>query len=145
MNEASQVLRERIKSSFDAQGLMGLLGAQLGEVTPGRVQILLPARPEVSQQLGYIHAGATSAIADTAGGFAALTMFDASSEILTVEYKINLLNPGRGDYLEAVGTVIKVGRTLAVCRIEVFGVTGDARIEVAVGQQTLIRVDNPRS
>jgi uncharacterized protein (TIGR00369 family) len=96
MTEASQVLRERIKSSFDAQGLMGLLGAQLGEVTPGRVQIILPARPEVSQQLGYIHAGATSAIADTAGGFAALTMFDASSEILTVEYKINLLNRGRG-------------------------------------------------
>jgi uncharacterized protein (TIGR00369 family) len=96
MTEASQVLRERIKSSFDAQGLMALLGARLGEVTPGRVQVILPARPEVSQQLGYIHAGATSAIADTAGGFAALTMFDASSEILTVEYKINLLNPGRG-------------------------------------------------
>ncbi len=131
-------VQERIRASFDRQGLMRHLGARLGRIRAGRVHILLPKRPEITQQHGYIHAGATSAIADSAGGYAALTLFPAGAEVLTVEYKINLLAPAAGDHLEAVGAVVRTGRTLTVCHLEVFCVTGQQQTLVAVGQQTLI-------
>ncbi|MFE2057955.1 PaaI family thioesterase [Streptomyces sp. NPDC059446] len=124
---------------------MAHLGARVTHIGPGRVHIVLPARPEVTQQHGYIHAGAASAIADSAGGYAALTLFDEDSEVLTVEYKINLLTPADGTRLEAIGTVLKSGRTLTVCQLEVHGIQDDgARQLVAHGQQTLIRVQARR-
>ncbi|WP_405874021.1 PaaI family thioesterase [Streptomyces zaomyceticus] len=142
--QAGPAVQKRIRDSFDLQGLMSHLGARLTHIGPGRVHIVLPARPEVTQQHGYVHAGATSAIADSAGGYAALTLFDEDSEVLTVEYKINLLAPASGDHLEAIGTVLKPGRTLTVCQSEVYGVQADgARKLVASGQQTLIRVNRP--
>jgi uncharacterized protein (TIGR00369 family) len=104
------------------------------------VHIVLPNRPEVTQQHGYIHAGATSALADSAGGYAALTLFPEDTAVLTVEYKINFLAPAVGDHIEAVGTVLKLGRTLTVCQLEVFAVKGPHRSLVAAGQQTLICV-----
>ncbi|MFE7585106.1 PaaI family thioesterase [Streptomyces gardneri] len=142
--QASPAVRERVRDSFGRQGLMSHLGARITHIGPGRVHIVLPARPEVTQQHGYVHAGATSAIADSAGGYAALTLFDEESDVLTVEYKINLLAPAAGDHLEAIGTVLKSGRTLTVCGLEVHGVQTDGtRKLVANGQQTLIRVDRP--
>ena len=102
-DEASAAVQARVRDSFERQGLMGLLDARLARIGPGLVRIVLPSRPEVSQQHGFVHAGATSAIADTAGGYAALTLFPAGSEVLTVEYKINLLAPAAGDHLEAIG------------------------------------------
>lgn len=135
---SSEDIADRVRASFELQGLMRLLGAELGRVEPGHVRITLPRRPEVSQQHGYVHAGATSAIADSAGGYAALTMMPASSDVLTVEYKLNLVAPAAGDHLEALGTVLKAGRTLTVCKLEVFAVTDGERKLVAVGQQTLI-------
>ncbi|WP_374196049.1 PaaI family thioesterase [Streptomyces sp. TS71-3] len=122
---------------------MAHLGARIAHIAPGRVHIVLPSRPEVTQQHGYFHAGATSAIADSAGGYAAYTLFPDDTEVLTVEYKINLLSPAVGDHIEAVGTVLKSGRTLTVCQLEVFGVRGEERKLVANGQQTLIRVARP--
>src|SRR6478736_6102980 len=133
---ANDDVQERIRASFDRQGLMRHLGARLGRIGAGRVHIMLPSRPEITQQHGYIHAGATSAIADSAGGYAALTVFPPDSEVLTVEYKINLLAPAAGDQLEAVGTVIKAGRTLTVCQLQVFATDTTGRSLVAVGQQT---------
>ncbi|MFJ9924126.1 PaaI family thioesterase [Streptomyces rubiginosohelvolus] len=142
--QASPAVQKRIRDSFDRQGLMAHLGARITHIGPGRVHIVLPARPEVTQQHGYIHAGATSAIADSAGGYAALTLFDEDSEVLTVEYKINLLAPAAGTHLEAIGTVLKPGRTLTVCQLEVHGIQDDStRKLVANGQQTLIRVNRP--
>lgn len=138
--QASPEVQARISASFDRQGLMRHLGARLAYVGPGRVHITLPNRSEVTQQHGYFHAGATSTIADSAGGYAAFTLFPDDAEVLTVEYKINLLAPATGDHLEAVGTVVKSGRTLTVCQLEVFAVDGDGRSLVAAGQQTLIRV-----
>ncbi|MFJ6608885.1 PaaI family thioesterase [Streptomyces sp. NPDC091289] len=141
-DQASPEVHQRVRDSFDRQGLMSHLGARIAHIGPGRVHIVLPARPEVTQQHGYVHAGATSAIADSAGGYAALTLFDEASEVLTVEYKINLLAPAAGDHLEAIGTVLKPGRTLTVCLLEVYGVRADGtRKLVANGQQTLIRVN----
>lgn len=139
-DEASPEVRARITASFERQGLMRHLGARLAHIAPGRVHIVLPGRPEVTQQLGYIHAGATSAIADSAGGYAALTLFPEDADVLTVEYKINLLAPAEGEHIEAVGTVLRAGRTLTVCRLEVFGVQEQQRTLVAAGQQTLFRI-----
>lgn len=144
IDQADPEVVARIRASFESQGLMRLLGAELTHVAPGRVQISLPRRPEVSQQHGYVHAGATSAIADSAGGYAALTLMPATSEVLTVEYKLNLLAPAAGDRLEAIGSVLKSGRTLSVCRLEVLAVDGEARTLVAAGQQTLIGVPEAR-
>jgi uncharacterized protein (TIGR00369 family) len=139
--QAAPEVQARITASFDRQGLMGHLGARLTHIGPGRVHIALPSRPEVTQQHGYFHAGATSTIADSAGGYAAFTLFPENTEVLTVEYKINLLAPAVGDHLEAVGTVIRSGRTLTICRLEVFAVQGGHRSLIATGQQTLIRVN----
>jgi uncharacterized protein (TIGR00369 family) len=133
-----EAIAQRVRASFDKQGLMRHLGAELREIDRGRVVIALPWRHEVTQQHGYIHAGATSAIADSAGGYAALTMFPDDAEVLTVEYKINLLAPAEGERLDAIGAVVKAGRTLTVCTLEVFGVRGEQRTLVATGQQTLI-------
>ncbi|MFG2989988.1 PaaI family thioesterase [Streptomyces sp. NPDC048257] len=142
--QASPEVQKRIQASFDRQGLMAHLGARITHIAPGRVHIVLPVRPEVTQQHGYFHAGATSAIADSAGGYAAYTLFPENTEVLTVEYKINLLTPATGDHIEAIGTVLKSGRTLTVCQLEVFGVQGEGeRKLVANGQQTLIRVNRP--
>ncbi|MFD7441677.1 PaaI family thioesterase [Streptomyces sp. NPDC059909] len=142
--QASPEVQKRIQASFDRQGLMAHLGARITHIGPGRVHIVLPSRPEVTQQHGYFHAGATSAIADSAGGYAAYTLFPEGADVLTVEYKINLLAPATGDHIAAVGTVLKSSRTLTVCQLEVFGVQDDGdRKLVANGQQTLIRVNRP--
>jgi uncharacterized protein (TIGR00369 family) len=141
--QASPEVHKRIQDSFGRQGLMSHLGARISHIAPGRVHIVLPARRELTQQHGYFHAGATSAIADSAGGYAAYTLFPEDSEVLTVEYKINLLAPALGDHIEAVGTVLKSGRTLTVCQLEVHAVQDGRRKLVANGQQTLIRVNRP--
>lgn len=138
---SAETVTARIRESFSRQGLMRLLGAELVEVETGRVLIRLPRRPEVSQQHGYVHAGATSSIADSAGGYAALTMMPSGMEVLTVEYKLNLLAPAAGEWLDAIGTVIKSGRTISVCKLEVFAMCSDHEAKlVATGQQTLISV-----
>jgi len=135
---------QRVRDSFDRQGLMRHLGATLAEVAPGRVCIRMPYAETLTQQHGYFHAGATSAIADSAGGYAGMTLFPEGSSVLTVEFKVNLLAPAQGDYLEAVGTVIRTGRTLTICQLDVFGLRGERRTHVALGQQTLICVpDRP--
>jgi uncharacterized protein (TIGR00369 family) len=137
---AAPEVQARITTSFGRQGLIRHLGARLMRVSPGRVHIALPSRPEVTQQHGYFHAGATSAIADSAGGHAALTLFPDNTEVLTVEDKINLMTPAVDNHLEAVGTVLKSGRTLTVCRLEVFADPDGQKSMIAAGQQTLIRI-----
>jgi uncharacterized protein (TIGR00369 family) len=139
MSENSvEALKQRVKASFDRQGLMHHLGVSLESVASGHVVLRMPFRPELTQQHGYFHAGATSALADTAGGFAGFTLFPENSSVLTVEFKINLLAPAQGDYLLAEGQVVRSGRTLTICQIGVFGVSGEQRTHVALAQQTLM-------
>jgi len=134
---------QRVRESFGRQGLMAHLGARLEEVQRGRVCIRLPFRPELSQQHGFYHAGGLASVADSAGGYAGLTVMPAGSEVLTVEFKLNLLRPAQGDWAEAVGQVIRGGQTLVVCQLEVFTRAGERRVHVATGQQTLIRAEGP--
>lgn len=104
----------RCKESFDRQGLMTLLGAQLVEAAGGRAVIEVPYRDDLTQQHGYFHGGVVTAIADTACGYAAYTTMPEDASVLTVEFKINLVNPAAGDRLRAEAEVRKAGRTLVV-------------------------------
>ena len=131
----------RIRGSFARQGAMGLLGAQITRIEPGLVEIELPFRPELTQQHGFFHGGVTGAIADTAGGFAAFTLIPAAATMLTVEYKINLIAPADGDRLVATGRVLKSGRTLAICELEVAAVKAGTATICARGLQTMVRLD----
>ncbi|HWK67798.1 MAG TPA: PaaI family thioesterase [Rhizobiaceae bacterium] len=131
---------QRVRQVFANQAFLCLLGVELREIADGRVELALPFRPDLTQQIGYIHGGAVASLADVAGGFAALTQFDAASEILTVEFKINLLAPSRGERLTAVGEVLKSGRTLTVCAISIFAWSNGASSLCASAQQTLIQI-----
>lgn len=111
---------DRVRASFARQSIMALIGARLSRVEAGLVEIALPYRPELCQQHGFFHAGVTSTIADSAGGYAAFSLFPADASVLTTEFKINLLAPADGERLRALGRVIKPGRTLTVCEVEVF-------------------------
>ena len=137
---ADAAYEPRVRESFARQGAMAHLGATIRSLAPGRCEIALPFRPELSQQHGYFHAGVVSAIADSAGGYAALTLFAARSEVLTVEFKINLIAPADGELLIAQGQVVRAGRTLTVCTGEVRSLHGDAHKTCAIMQQTLMRV-----
>jgi uncharacterized protein (TIGR00369 family) len=130
----------RTRASFSKQGAMAHLGAVLQKVEPGRVEISLAFRPELSQQHGFFHGGLVSTIADSAGGYAGFTLFAAEAAVLTVEFKMNLLAAADGERVEAVGEVIRTGRTLTVCRLDAFVVKGAKRSHCATGLQTLIAV-----
>ncbi len=131
----------RVRSSFSRQGLMSLMGASLVRVEAGAVDISLPFRSDLTQQNGYHHAAATTAIADSACGYAAFTLVPAGSEVLTVEFKVNLLRPATGTSFLAQGRVIKPGKTLLVTQGDVFAQTDTGSILVATMMATMIRQD----
>ena len=110
----------RVRDSFARQGIMDLIGARLTRVEPGLVEIELPYRADLTQQHGFFHAGITSTIADSAGGYAAFSLMPAEASVLTTEFKINLLAPAEGELLRALGRVVRPGRLLTVCEVDVF-------------------------
>jgi uncharacterized protein (TIGR00369 family) len=116
------------------------LGAVLEAVAPGRVEISLAYRAALSQQHGFFHAGIISTIADSAGGYAAFTLFPADSGVLTVEFKINLIAPADGERAIAVGEVIRTGRTITVARLDAFVEKGGKRSHCATGLATIMTV-----
>ena len=128
----------RVRGSFARQGAMRTIGAVLDAVEPGYCAISIVPHAEVSQQHGYVHAGIVSAVVDTAGGYAGYTLFPAGASVLTVEFKVNLLAPAKGDRLVAEGFVVKPGRTLCITRGEVHAEHGGKRTLVAIMQQTLM-------
>lgn len=131
----------RIRTSFARQSLMATFGAEVLSVADGAVALAAPLTPAVRQQHGAGHAGLTFALADTAAGYAALTLMPEGREVMTVEAKINLLAPALGDRLVARGRVLRAGRRLVVVTAEVSAVAGDAEVVVAVLQGTMIPVD----
>ncbi len=131
----------RVRASFAKQGAMRYLGAEIAELSPGNCAIALPFRDELAQQHGYFHAGITSAIADSAGGYAALTLFPPLSEVLTVEFKLNLIAPAQIGTLVAEASVVRSGRTLTICTVDVCVERDGERVPCALMQQTLIRID----
>jgi uncharacterized protein (TIGR00369 family) len=129
---------ERVRASFERQGVMGLLGARLTRVDPGLVEITVPFREDLTQQHGLFHAGVSTTVADSAAGYAAYTLFPADAAILAVELKINFLAPAKGEELIATGRVLKPGRTLTVNEMDVHCLQGGDRVLCARGIQTTI-------
>ena len=143
MSPADPHFASRVRESFGRQKAMALIGASLKSVAAGQVEIALPYRDDLTQQKGFIHGGILGMIADTACGYAAFSLMPAGGSLVTVEYKMNILKPGRGS-LVAQGKVIRPGRTLTVARAEVYADDGS---HVATMLQTLMafpgRPDTP--
>jgi uncharacterized protein (TIGR00369 family) len=135
---SNPLFAEDIKQSFASQSIMGLIGAELQLVEPGLVEITVAYRKELTQQHGYLHAGVVTTIADSAAGYAAYSLMPAGSEVLSVEFKVNLLRPAKGVAFVARAEVIKPGKTLTVVRADVFGISEmGARELVATLQGTM--------
>ena len=130
-----------VRDSFGRQGLMATLGAELVEVGPGQAVIAADYHDRLGQQHGFFHGGVIGAIADSAGGYAAFSLMPPESTVLTVEYKMNIVAPGRGQRLIARGAVIRPGRTLTTSRADVFAVEDGAETLCATMLQTLMRLD----
>jgi uncharacterized protein (TIGR00369 family) len=133
----------RIADSFNAQGLMKTLGATIALVADGEVHIELPFSTALSQQLGYVHAGAITSVVDSACGYAALTKAPAEFEVVTAEFKINFVRPAIGERFLAIGRVQSAGKLLSVCTGEVraFASAGSADYKVvALMQATVVNV-----
>lgn len=133
-------IHERIEVSFKSQGLMTTLGARLVFVADGEVQIELPYSEKLSQQHGYIHAGALTSVVDSACGYAALTKTPPEFEVVTAEFKINFIRPAIGERFLAIGKVQSSGKLLTVCTGEVRAFTGTDYKVVAIMQATIINV-----
>lgn len=132
---------EEIKQSFARQTVMTLIGGQLTRVEPGVIEITLPYRSDLTQQHGYVHAGIITTIADSACGYAAYTLMPPGSDVLAVEFKVNLLRPAKGETFVARAEVIKSGRTLTVVRADVYALAHDNQRElVAIMQGTMMRL-----
>jgi uncharacterized protein (TIGR00369 family) len=121
---ADPEFERRIRGSFARQAMMTTLGATLERVAPGEVDIRLPFRADLTQQHGFLHAGAMTSIVDSACGYAALTLMPVGAAVLSVEFKVNLIAPGKGESVLARGRVLQAGRTLTTCAGDVFAVVG---------------------
>jgi len=138
MNPANPNFANEVSANFAQQSIMKLIGASLTLIEPGVVEITLPFRPDLTQQNGYLHAGIVTTIADSACGYAAFTLMPEGSGVLSVEFKVNLLRPAKGENFLARAEVIKAGRTLTVVRADVFALTEDKRTLVATMQGTMM-------
>lgn len=131
----------RVRNSFARQQAMALLGAQMTKVQAGMTEIVLPFREALTQQHGFVHAGIITAIADSASGYAALSLMPPDVGVLTIEFKVNLLSPAAGERFVARGQVVKPGRTIMVCTGEVIAERGDGTQQtVALIQATMMVV-----
>jgi len=129
---------ERVRASFERQNAMELIQATMPLIEHGRTEIHLPHWPGIEQQHGFVHGGVVGMIADSAAGYAAMTVVPASASVLTVEYKMNLVAPADGDTLIARGKVVRPGRTLIVTQAEVFAVKDGRETLCALMQQTIM-------
>ncbi|MEM8627262.1 MAG: PaaI family thioesterase [Pseudomonadota bacterium] len=138
-NAAAEATAERVRTSFARQEIMSTFGARLETIDPaGKVSIAMPYSAQLTQQNGFIHAGATATILDSACGYAALTLMPPGAEVLTIEFKANYLRPAAGTRFVATGTVIQPGRTIMVAegRAVAFGGKGDTGAGVLIATMT---------
>lgn len=131
----------QIAESFERQTIMATLGASLVSVEPGKAVIALPYAKHICQQHGFLHAGVVTTIVDSACGYAAFSLMPANSAVLTVEFKVNLMSPAKGERFEAHGRVVKAGRTLTVTQGEVIAYEEGKATTVAIITATMMRLE----
>lgn len=132
---------ELVRESFTRQTIMTTIGATLETIEKGKAVIALPYAKHICQQHGFLHAGVVTTIVDSACGYAAVTMMPENSSVLTVEFKVNLMAPAKGDRFIAVGRVVKAGRTLTVTQGEVIAFAGEVQSTVAIITATMMRLE----
>jgi uncharacterized protein (TIGR00369 family) len=130
----------RVRASFARQRVMETIGARLSRVAPGEVEIELPFREDLTQQHGYLHAGIVAAVVDSACGYAALSLADAGAEVLSIEFKLNLLSPARGRCFVARARVKRAGRNVTVCAGDLYALEGASEKTVATMLATMMTV-----
>ncbi len=131
---------QRVRDSFALQGAMGTIGASLGEIAPGMVEVLLDWAPSLTQQHGFLHAGMVATALDSACGYAGFTLMPAGAGVLTIEFKINLLAPARGQRFRMVGQVVKPGRTITVTEGRAYAIDGGREKLIATLGATLMTI-----
>lgn len=129
---------EKVRASFSAQSVMKLIGAEITKIEAGAVDIELPYRKDLTQQNGFVHAGIITAIADTACGYAAFSLMPKDADVLSVEFKVNLLSPAIGEKFLAEGRVLRAGKTLTIVQGNVFAVSENQQKHVAMMLATLM-------
>ena len=130
----------RVRASFARQRVMATIGAALARIVPGEVEIELLFREDLTQQHGYLHAGVVAAVVDSACGYAALTLAPAGAEVVSVEFKLNLLAPAVGERFVARARVKRAGRSITVCAGDLFAAAGGAEKAVATMLATMMTV-----
>src|SRR6476659_3214380 len=138
MKSIDSAAEARVRESFSRQSHMTTLGAEIVFIAPGEVHLGLPFAAQFCQQNGFMHAGAIASVADSANGYAAYTLAPPDTDVLAVEFKINLLAPARGEGFLACGRVLRAGRTLTVCQAEVFTTVAGERTLIATMLSTVI-------
>ena len=139
---ATEAYKQKVQESFERQQFMHHINAHLVDVQPGYCEIEIPYASELSQQHGYFHAGIIGTLADNTAGYAAFSLMEENSSIVTVEYKLNIMSPGDGDKLIGRASVLKKGRTLTICRSDIFIVKNGVERLCAAAQASLIELRN---
>ena len=132
-----------MRESFGNQRVMETIGARLTRVEPGEVEIELAYDERLTQQTGFLHAGVVTAVLDSACGYAAYTLMEPGSEVLSIEFKVNLLAPAVGEKLVARASVVRAGRTITVCRADGWMVRDGEEVQVATMTGTMMKVEKP--
>ena len=134
--------REKVKSSFDRQQCMATLGIEISKIEPGMIELIMPYAEPYTQQHGFIHAGIISTALDSACGYAAFSLMPVEAAVLTVEYKINLLAPAKGEDFIFRAEVVKPGRTLTLCDARAYGRTAGSKQLIATMSGTMMALYN---
>jgi uncharacterized protein (TIGR00369 family) len=140
MASSDREFERRVRESFVNQRVMETIGARLGRVGPGEVEIELAYDERLTQQTGFLHAGVVTAVLYSACGYAAYTLMEPGSELLSIEFKVNLLAPAVGEKLVARASVVRAGRTITVCRADGWMVRGGAEVQVAIMTGTMMQL-----
>lgn len=131
----------RVRDSFSRGAILGVLGTQMTRCAPGYIELRQPITPVVLQHHGYVHGGVISTLMDISGGHAAQTLMGAEDSVLTVEFKINMLAPGDGEALRAEGHVIRPGKRVTVCRMDLYALKDGTETLICIGQGTYMRME----
>ena len=131
-------IEQRVRTSFARQGLINTLNGKIAHISPGELHIVAPFDERFTQQDGFLHAGIVTTLMDSACGYAAYTLMPADSRVLSVEFKVNFLNPARGERFRAEGRVAKSGKTISVCEGKLFTLQDGQGKLVAMMQATMI-------
>ena len=132
---------QRCRDSFARQKMMAAIGAEVLSVKAGECELVMPFDERFTQQHGFMHAGVIATLADSACGYAALSLMPEDAAMLTTEFKVNLLSPAKGERFIAVGRVVRPGKKLMVCLGEVFAEEGGKRKQVALMTASMMVID----